>query len=205
MKIQYSIPADKEYDCVMLGFQPWFLHVSIPFNSFMQTEDFARVVKNKPVVLIADSRNTWRNAVDEVMLETKRNGGDVRGIFAYRDVNKNRQGFLQSYRWVSSGKKKSFSIGVHQKVIDAADINGAQALAAVRENDGVYYKVIPDIFNDAYTSIEYEQHIIKRYKKWAKFISKNNFKNRKNRMFLFTIYMCFVFFVLTPFIARKGR
>ncbi|MDR1896319.1 MAG: hypothetical protein LBR10_05970 [Prevotellaceae bacterium] len=60
-KINFEL-KEKDYDAIILGFQPWFLHTSIPFNSFLQSDKLKKTIENKPVILVMDSRNSWRNS-----------------------------------------------------------------------------------------------------------------------------------------------
>jgi len=206
-EIHYTI-NEKDYDCIILGFQPWFLHTSIPFNSFMQTDDFKKLVRNKPVILVVDSRNTWRNSLNEVIVETEKNAGNIKGMFAFRDTSKNRAGLFPLLHWLLTGKKESsFKAlqggGILQEVIDSADIYGTKALAALDDTDRTYI-VIPHI-NEEFTSIKYEQWAIEKYLKWAKFISKNNFKYRRFKLFLFRVWILSIFFFVTPFISKRAK
>jgi hypothetical protein len=204
-KIDYTI-QDKEYDCIVFGFQPWFLHTSIPINSFMQTDDFKKLVK-KTVILVSDSRNTWRNSLNEVITEVEKNGGNLKGSFIFRDTAKNRRGFFSLYNWLSGKKKRiekaSSTGGISQEIIDSASIYGAKALEALNGENRVYC-VIPHV-DEEITSIKYEQYAIDKYLKWAKFIRKNNFKHRKFKLLLFKIWLLFMFFVMSPHISNKTK
>jgi len=205
-EIHYTI-QEKEYDCIILGFQPWFLHISVPINSFMQTDDFKKLVKNKPVILVADSRNTWRNGLNEVITETEKNAGNIKGSFVFRDIAKNRRGVARLLNLLSGEKKsadKTSSVGgISQEIIDSASIYGAKALEALNEENRVY-TIIPHV-DEEVTSIKYEQWAIDKYSKWAKFISKNNFKHRKLRLLLFQTWLTFMFFVLSPLIRKRTK
>ena len=39
---------ESSYDLIVLGYQPWFLSPSIPFNSLLHNTTFKNVVKNTP-------------------------------------------------------------------------------------------------------------------------------------------------------------
>ncbi len=206
-EIHYTID-EKDYDCVLLGFQPWFLHTSIPFNSFMQTDDFKKLVRNKPVVLVMDSRNTWRNSLHEVVVETEKNAGIIKGIFVFRNISNNRAGLFPLLYWLITGKKNSsFKMfqggGILQEIIDSANVYGANAIAAL-DDANRHYTVIPHI-DEEFTSIKYEQWAIEKYLKWATFIRRNDFKYRRFKLFLFRVWILFIFFVLTPFISKKAK
>jgi hypothetical protein len=206
-EIHYEM-ADKNYDCVLLGFQSWFLHTSIPFQSFMQTDEFKCIVKNKPVILLMDARNSWRNTLNEVITETEKNGGIVKGIYVFRDTSKNHTGFISLCYWLFTGRKKPPirflpAGGVAQDIIDSADIHGAEALKATKGTNTAY-TIIPHV-NEEFTSIKYERFAVDKYTKWAEFISRNNFKYRTFKMFLFRTWILFTFIVLSPVISRRSK
>ncbi|MDR1583779.1 MAG: hypothetical protein LBS55_11095 [Prevotellaceae bacterium] len=206
-KIQYEI-SEKEYDCIILGFQPWFLHPSIPFQSFMQTDDFRRIVRNKPVILVMDARNSWRNCLNEVIAETEKNGGTIRGIYVFRDTAKNHAGFIALCYWLFTGRKKSPfkrlpAGGVDREIIDCANVYGGDALKAMRDVKCVY-TVIPHV-DEEFTSIKYEQYAVNKYAKWAVFIGKDNFKYRRVKMFLFRLWILYTFFVLSPIVSKRSK
>ena len=195
----------KSYDAIILGFQPWFLHTSIPFNSFIQTEQFKNLVKGKPVFLVMDSRNSWRNALHEVSTTVESYQGIIRGKYVFRDTSKNLRGFIALCYWLFTGKKKSsfMSIpqgGIEQEVINNAGLYGESALASLNLSDSIY-SVIPSV-SEEYTSLGYEQYAIAKYEKWANFISKDNFKHRKFRLALFRIWILFMLTFAAPVISR---
>lgn len=45
-------------DMILLGFQPWFLHLSLPIQSFINSTQFGRIVKDREVILFTCYRNT---------------------------------------------------------------------------------------------------------------------------------------------------
>ena len=47
----------EQYDLIILGYQPWYLSLSIPTMGLFQYEDFLKRVKNTPVVSVIGSRN----------------------------------------------------------------------------------------------------------------------------------------------------
>ncbi len=51
-----------EPDCVLLGFQPWYLAPSIPVNSFLHGEHSA-IFRDRPVIAVMTCRNRWERAL----------------------------------------------------------------------------------------------------------------------------------------------
>ncbi|MDR2126646.1 MAG: hypothetical protein LBP63_07440 [Prevotellaceae bacterium] len=206
-KIHFEIEKE-DYDTVILGFQPWFLYPSRPFNSFLQSEALKKAIRNKPVILVIDARNSWRNSLNEVIIEIEKHGGIIKGIFVFREISKNRTGFISLCYWLFTGKKKSpFKLlpaaGISQEIIDKADIYGVEALKALTEPERIY-TVIPPV-NKEFTSIGYERYAVNKYLEWAEYISKNNYKHRRSKLLFFRIWILITLFVLSPLIAKKNR
>ena len=55
-----------KYDLVILGWQPWNLSPSTPFNSIMQDEKFKQLINGTPVITISGCRNMWINAQEKI-------------------------------------------------------------------------------------------------------------------------------------------
>ncbi len=129
--------GDKNYDLVILGYQPWFLSPSIPFNSFLQSEH-AALLKGKNILTVIGSRNMWLNAQEKVkdkLLELKAN---LVGNIVFFDRNPNLTSVLTIIRWTFKGQKEATRFmpeaGVQQKDIKASSRFGAVILSALQNN-----------------------------------------------------------------------
>ena len=49
-------------DCILLGFQPWYLAPSIPVNSFLHGPE-ARIFRDRPVIALVTCRNRWERSL----------------------------------------------------------------------------------------------------------------------------------------------
>lgn len=94
-----------DYDLVLLGYQPWFLHPSLPATSFLKSED-ANFLKGKNVVTVIGSRNMWLNAQEKVKAELQRIGASLTGNIVLRDSNPNLLSLLSVNRWMFQGIKE---------------------------------------------------------------------------------------------------
>lgn len=124
-----------EYDLVVLGWQPWFLHPSQPVTAFMQSAD-AAVLSGKPVVTIVGSRNMWLNAGEKIKEDLLRVGARHVGAVVFTDTNTNLVSLLTIIRWSFSGKKEASGwlpeAGVQSRDIQAASRFGQPILAAAK-------------------------------------------------------------------------
>jgi len=81
----FKFNPNDNYDLVIIAYQPWFLSVSIPVNSFLQTKEAQQLLKNKNVVTILACRNMWLNAQEKIKLHLKSLGANLVGNITYVD------------------------------------------------------------------------------------------------------------------------
>lgn len=74
-----------EYDLIVLAYQPWFLSISRPMASFLESKDASAILKNKPVLNIIACRNMWVNAQEKMVEALKRTGASPVGNIAFCD------------------------------------------------------------------------------------------------------------------------
>lgn len=75
----------KTYDLILLGYQPWFLSICIPVNSFLLSPQAEKILKGKPVITILNCRNMWLNGQEKVKTHLKRIGADLVGNLTFVD------------------------------------------------------------------------------------------------------------------------
>jgi len=98
--------VEGDFDLVILGWQPWFLHPSQPTTAFMQSGD-ASLLHGKPVVTVVGSRNMWLNAGEKIKADLQRNGADHIGNIVLKDTNTNLVSLLTIIRWSFTGRKEA--------------------------------------------------------------------------------------------------
>ena len=132
------IDPDKHYDLVILGYQPWFLSPSIPFNSFLHSE-WAKVLQHKPVVTVIGCRNMWLRAQEIVKRRLIELGADLAGNIVFDDKHPNLASTKSIVRWMIHGQKEASGkhpeAGVSSKDIGAADRFGPIILEALEKNE----------------------------------------------------------------------
>ncbi|MFM7201583.1 MAG: hypothetical protein ACKO6N_12405 [Myxococcota bacterium] len=69
----------KVYDCIVLGFQPWNLQISIPMNNFLESDD-AEILRNTDVVLVITARGRWERCYRLAREKVERRGGRVMDV-----------------------------------------------------------------------------------------------------------------------------
>lgn len=61
-----GIITGKRYDLLIVAFQPWFLHPSLPMTSFMQNEIAETLISGTKILTLIGARNMWLNAQEKI-------------------------------------------------------------------------------------------------------------------------------------------
>lgn len=95
----------ERYDVIVLGFQPWFLHPSIPTISIFENVILRQLFKDTPVITIIGARNMWLNAQEIVKEKLIECGATLIGHIALVDQAKNLASVITVQRWMFKGLK----------------------------------------------------------------------------------------------------
>ncbi|MCX7767468.1 MAG: hypothetical protein N2110_00390 [Flavobacteriales bacterium] len=105
VRLQGVLPPMRP-DVVILCFSPWFLHISRPFNSFLQGPEFQRLGEHIPVIAVVTCRNMWLAAVDDLKRIL---GKRLRGFFVLEDRHPNLVSLFTTLNWMLKGKRRLWS------------------------------------------------------------------------------------------------
>jgi len=105
---------DENFDLVIIAYQPWFLSVSRPVNSFLQSPEAARLLKNKKVITILACRNMWLNAQEKMKVHLKKLGADLVGNITYVDRSGNLTSLITVLAFALGGVQDKF-LGIFPK------------------------------------------------------------------------------------------
>lgn len=201
-----SIP-DKNYDLVILGYQPWFLSPSRPTSSFLQSE-YAKVLKGKPVITVLGTRNMWLNAQERVKEALQKLGANLVGNIVLADTNHNLISLFTIIRWNFTGRKEASRFlpeaGVQSHDIAAASRFGPIILDALEKNQwsGLQDQLVgKGAVELKPTLIVLEKRAIKQFRKFAVYIRKkgdHGNPDRLPRVHLFKRILLTGIFVLSP-------
>ncbi len=103
----FSIP-DENYDLIILAYQPWYLSICIPINSFLQTEQAKKLFAGKPVVTILSCRNMWLNSQEKMKIQLRKLRANLVGNIAYVDQSANLISLITVLAYVLGGVKDKF-------------------------------------------------------------------------------------------------
>ena len=130
----------KNYGLIVLGYQVWYLSPSIPFNSFLKSNEGKRIISGKPIITISGSRNMWIMAQQKVKSLIEGAGGFLVGNIALTDCNINHISVITIVHWMFSGKKERlwriFPLpGVSKKNIEGTSKYGEMILSSLKSNN----------------------------------------------------------------------
>lgn len=197
---------ESQYDLVILGYQPWFLSPSIPFNSLLRTPALKAALKNTPVITITGARNMWLNAFVRVKKLLKAANAKLVGNIALVDTHPNPVSFVTIFHWMLHGKKDRYLNIFPPPGVSDADIKrtaafGKNVLSHLMSND--WNTLQTELNSDRAVVLNYNLMIIegvagKIFKFWATFISKR--KNKTIWLKVFKYYLLIAFFVGAPIV-----
>src|ERR1700759_1699374 len=119
------------YDLIILGYQPWFLSPSIPFNSLMHNSTFKNVLKNTPVITVTGVRNMWVNAFERIKPMLKDAGANHVGTVALYDRHLNLVSIFTIFHWMLTGRKDRYLGFFPLPGVADADIENTKNFGAI--------------------------------------------------------------------------
>lgn len=204
-----NIP-EKEYDLIVLAYTVWYMMPSIPFNSFLVSDQAKKLIKDKPVVTLLGVRNMWVVAQEYVKEKVYEYGGRLVGNIVLRDRAENLTGIITISYFLFSGKKGRFLWFFPKPGVSKKDINNTHNFGEIVKNK-LDSKDFEDLQNELMKSkavkinpylATTEQMAFKRvFTKWASFISKKGGPGdpaRRVRVRIFAFYFPFAILVIAP-------
>ena len=199
---------DKNYDLVILGYQPWFLNPSQPTTGFLKSEWAAKLLKDKPMVTVVGCRNMWLHGQEKVKEDLNSLGAKLVGNIVFLDTNPNLISLLTVIRWAFKGQKEASGMLPAAGVQDV-DIAGAIRFGPVisehiaKHNLDTLQSALLDKGSISLNPglVLLEQRGIKNFRYWAKFIREKGGPgdpNRKGRVKLFQRLLLTAIFILSP-------
>lgn len=115
----------QDYDLIILGYQVWFLSPSIPFNSFLMSEQGKQLLQGKSVMTVIGCRNMWFTAQEKVKRLLLEADARLVGNAVFVDRHINHVSLITIVRWLIGGKTDRY-LGVFPKPgVSAKDIREA--------------------------------------------------------------------------------
>lgn len=194
------------YDLIILGYQPWFLSPSIPFNSFMQNQSLKNVLKNTPVITITGVRNMWVNAFEKIKIMLNDVQANHVGTIALFDRHLNLVSIFTIFHWMLRGVKDRYLNFFPLPGVSDADIANTKNFGKIvaPHLEAANWNSLQDEFVQA-KAVDPKYHLMFiegkagiMFKLWAKFISKK--KDRSFWLAAFKYYLLIALFIAAPLV-----
>ncbi len=208
----FSFDPEDNFDLVILAFQVWYLSPSIPINSFLQSPEAKKVMKDKPVITIQGVRNMWVMSQERIKKRIWEAGGKLVGNIVLKDKNPNLISVITIVRWMTKGEKHGK--GIYSKIFPPAGVSEKDIHDSVK-----YGEIILQTFQDntlaelqgklvAERAVQInpvlasiEKRGLMMFKIWSKFIlNKGDYNSpaRIGRLKLFKYYLLAVIYLVSP-------
>jgi len=110
----YTFDPRENFDLVIIAYQPWFLSVSRPVDSFLQSAEAATLLKNKNVITILACRNMWLNAQEKMKAHLSRLQANLVGNITFVDRSSNLVSLVTVLAFALGGVQDRF-LGIFPK------------------------------------------------------------------------------------------
>ncbi len=206
-----NIPADDNFDLILLGYQPWYLSPSLPVHAFLQNDLARRLLAKTPVITLSGSRNMWVSAHADLCQQIEALGGRTIGNISLCDPAPNMVSAITIVRWMLKGKRDRWGI-LPPAGISASDINRASRFAPL---------ISDALFTDSFEHLRraliaagavevipqlalLEMRVKPIFRLWARFIRSRNgatSSGRTIRMRCFQTYLLIMLYLVSPVIS----
>lgn len=134
-----TVPADADFDLVILAWQVWYLSPSLPVTAFLKSAEGRRLLAGKPVVSVVACRNMWMTAQEKLAALLAEAGARLVDHVALTDDAHPLATFITTPRWMFTGRRDRF-LGLPRAGVAPRDVAGAarfgHALAEALVQDG---------------------------------------------------------------------
>jgi len=212
----FSFDPDKKYDLVVLAYQPWFLSVCVPVNSFLQSPEAQKVLNGTPVVTVIACRNMWLSAQEKMkkrLLELK---AELVGNITFVDKSANLVSLVTVLAFVLGGQQGRFlgifpKYGVKEDDLRIAPSFGSKIIQHLKSNN--YTGLQKELVDAGAVNVKANLMLLEGRGKvlfplYANYISKKGTagsRDRRSRVRIFGIVLPTGILILSPVITLISR
>jgi hypothetical protein len=212
-----TINPHEHFDLVIIAYQPWFLSVCVPINSFLLSSEAKKIVKDKPVITILACRNMWLNGQEKMKIHLKNLEAKLVGNITYVDKAANLISLVTVLAFVLKGVKEKFmgifpKYGVSDK--DLEDLSpkfGVSILKHLQENN--FETLQAELVAEGAINIKPSLMLMEArgrdlFPLYANYISKKGTQGsaeRRTRVRIFGIVLPTAILILSPIITIISR
>jgi hypothetical protein len=212
----FSFDPEINYDLIIIAYQPWFLSVCVPVNSFLQSPEAAKVLKGKPVITIIACRNMWLGAQEKMKKRLIELKADLVGNVTFVDKSANLVSLITVLAFVLGGVKDKFlgifpKYGVKESDLEKAPSFGKIILDNLKSNN--YGHLQEALVKEGAVNVKSNLMLLEGRGKvlfplYANYISKKGTAGsaeRRTRVRIFGIVLPIGILILSPIITVVSR
>ncbi len=211
-----TVDSKENFDLVIIGYQPWFLSICRPINSFLLSKEAAQLLNGKPVITIINCRNMWLGAQEKMkkrLLEVK---AKLVGNITFVDKSANLTSLVTVLAFELKGIKENYMgifprYGVSDKDLEAAPELGKLIQTSLKQNN--FDKLQELIVAKDFVSVRANLLLMEGrgralFPLYANYVSKKgtaSSEERKGRVRIFGIVLPTAILILSPIITIVSR
>ena len=208
--------TNADYDLIILGYQPWFLSICRPINSFLLSAEAKKLLNKKPVITIINCRNMWLGAQEKMKQRLLDVGAKLVGNITFVDKSTNLTSLVTVLAFELKGIKENYvgifpRYGVSDEDLKAAPEIGKLIETSLRQNN--FDKLQELIVANDFVSVKPNLLIMEGrgralFPLYANYISKKGnagSANRRMRVRIFGIVLPTAILILSPIITVLSR
>jgi hypothetical protein len=132
----FAVPAEAQFDLIILAYQVWFLAPAGPITAFLKSDAGRRLLRGRPVVTVVACRNMWLTAQESVKELLREAGCRLQDHVAFCDPGRTLATLVTTPRWMLTGRRDAFlglpAAGVAEREIATAERFGRALLGGLR-------------------------------------------------------------------------
>jgi hypothetical protein len=211
-----KIDTTINYELVVIAYQPWFLSICVPINSFLQSTEAKQLLANKPVVTIINCRNMWLGAQEKMKKQLLNLKANLVGNITFVDRSANLVSLVTVLAFVLKGKKENFmgifpKYGVTEKDLAHAPVFGKIILSNLENRQ--LSDIQPELNQQGALDIRGNLLLMEGrgralFPLYANYISKKGTQGseqRRTRVRIFGIVLPTAILILSPIITILSR
>jgi hypothetical protein len=212
----FGVDPNENFDLVVLGYQPWFLSICQPMNSFLLSNAAKNLLNGKPVITIINCRNMWLNAQEKMKKRLLELNAKLVGNITFVDKSANLTSLVTVLAFELKGVKQGYMgifprYGVSDKDIEHAPEVGKLIATCLNQNN--FDKLQELIVAKKFVTVKSNLLLMEGRGKalfplYANYISKKGTAGsaqRKTRVRIFGIVLPTAILILSPIITIVSR
>lgn len=211
-----SVNPNENFDLVIIGYQPWFLSICRPINSFLLSQEAKKLLNNKPVVTIINCRNMWLGAQEKMKQLLLDVNAKLVGNMTFVDKSSNLTSLVTVLAFELKGIKENYMgifprYGVSDKDLEAAPEVGKLIESSLKQNN--FDKLQELIVMKDFVSVKSNLLLMEGrgralFPLYANYVSKKGTASsaeRRGRVRIFGIVLPTAILILSPIITIVSR